>query len=393
MTADDDRARDIAANVLHLMEQQQRAAAAAATPAIGEPAPLYSSTQAEEGKAIYASGEFIEYCKKTFGKVWYGDAHILEGVLYIAANMRVLNATDGIHLHVSGTTQSGKSDSVKSAMRFIHPKDRLIKTFSLKYLFYADHDLHPNTIIFSDDTQFEPETAALYRNILTSWFTGVTRGTVINHVGKDLHIPPRVSMILTSVESVVLDTDEGQDESRFLTIEIRRDKETMLKIRKFIQEAPLDISNELSVIYSVWGSLTPSNVTIHEKYENDIPLRDFKRYLTLVQAHALLCNRTRTTKEDFIAIDKFLSYSKPMLDSVTPAHRRDEKIVLDTLTHAWQNTDEIQTNTKLSLQRVYRALRGWNGSFERPAGGLMGSVRNLKIEYSTTTRKHSFKLE
>ena len=331
-------------------------------------------------KKLYESGDFLKYCIENFAKVWFGDVHILEGVLLTAANMRVLNAKDGIHLHIMGTTQSGKSDSVKSAMQFIHPDDRLIKTFSMKYLFYADGELHPNTIVFSDDTTFEPETASLYRNMLTSWQTGVTRGTVVNHIKKDLHIPPRVSLILTSLESVVLETDDGQDESRFLTLEVRRTPEQMKEIRTFIQEDHPDIKPALNVVNAVWASITPRNVKLHKKVDKDIPIREFKRYLTLIQAHALLCNRTVTTVEDFDAIDKLLTHSKPMINGSTPAFTRKEAAVLGCLFPGKKKTvSEIVSETGMSIQDVYRAVRGRDGTFQNPRGGLM--KKEPKLEY------------
>jgi len=347
-------------------------------------------------KKTYESGHFLKYCKENFAKVWFGDVHILEGVLYTAANMRVLNAKDGIHLHIMGTTQAGKSDSVKAAMQFIHPDDRLIKTFSMKYLFYAAEELHPNTIVFSDDTVFEPETASLYRNMLTSWHTGVNRGTVVNHTKKDLHIPPRVSLILTSVESVVLETDDGQDESRFLTLEVRRTPEQMAAIREFIQEDPQDIKPCLDLIYTIWASITPRNVKIHKTVEKDIPIREFKRYLTLVQAHALLCNRATTTDEDFDAIDKFLTYSKPMIDSTTPAYSRKESAVLGCLSTTPKPVAQLETEAKMSIQDVYRAIRGREGTFQKPKGGLMLKERRLRHEERRTdweNNTHMFWLE
>jgi hypothetical protein len=325
----------------------------------------------EEARRIYESGGFLQYCTDTFQKVWLGDVHILMGVLHMAANMRVLNAQDGIHLHIMGGTQTGKSDSVKASMQFVHPADRLIKTFSMKYLFYADDELHPNSIVFSDDTTFEPETAALYRNMLTSWFTGVTRGTVVNHQKKDLHIPPRVSLILTSVESVVQETDDGQDESRFLTLEVRRTPDQMKAIRKFIQEKHPDIKPDLDVIFAVWTAITPQTVTLHKSIDREIPIREFKRFLTLVQSHALLCNRDTTTDADFLAIDQFLSYSKPMINSETPAFTRKEAVVLQCLSSKELSISEIGDATGLSILEVYRALRGTKGTIQNPSGGLM----------------------
>jgi hypothetical protein len=348
-----------------------------------------------EALVILKNGDFLQYCKENFAKVWLGDVHILEGILYTAANMRVLNAKDGIHLHIMGTTQAGKSDSIKAAMLFIHPADRLIKTFSMKYLFYAAEDLHPNTIVFSDDTVFESETAALYRNMLTSWFTGVTRGTVVNHTKKDLHIPPRVSLILTSVESVVLETDDAQDESRFLTLEVRRTPDQMKAIRTFIQEDPPNIQPFLAVIHAVWDLITPRDVKIHKKVDKEIPIREFKRYLTLVQAHALLSNRTETTDDDFDAIDRFLTYSKPMINASTPAFTRKEAAVMGVLTDKLKTISEIVSETRMSIFDVYRALRGRDGNFTHPTGGLMAKEPRLQHEERRTegvNNIHSFGL-
>lgn len=341
---------------------------------------------------IYKNGKFIQYCQTFFSKIWLGDAYILEGLLLTAANMRVLNAKDGIHLHVMGTTQSGKSESIKTAMQFIHPNDRLIKTFSMKYLFYADKELHPNTIVFSDDTTFEPEMAALYRNMLTSWFTGVTRGTVVNHAKKDLNIPPRVSLILTSVESVVIESDDGQDESRFLTLEVRRTPEQMAEIRKFVQGNPVDIKKYLKVVHDVWELITPREVAIHKTIDMNVPIREFKRYLTLVQAHALLCNRSTTTDDDFVAIDKFLTYSKPMIDSTTPAFTRKEAAIMSCLSFSPKTVTEIVTESKMSIQDVYRALRGRQGTFQKPQGGLMLKERRLQHEERRTEGENNVHL-
>ncbi|MCX6690767.1 MAG: hypothetical protein NTW33_01625, partial [Methanoregula sp.] len=313
-------------------------------------------------------------------KVWLGDTHILTGILLTAANMRVLNAKDGIHLHILGTTQSGKSDSVKAAMQFVHPANKMIKTFSAKYLFYADDELPPSTIVFSDDTTFDPETASLYRNMLTSWFTGVTRGIVVNHAKKDTHIPARVSLILTSVESVVQEGDDAQDESRFLSLEVRRTPKQMAEIRAFVQEDHPDIKLSLYVVNAVWESITPRNVKIHKVIDKDIPIREFKRYLTLVQSHALLCNRVTTTDDDFLAIDQFLTYSKPMINNTTPAFTRKEAAVLKCLTKNKKTVAEIVKESGMCIQDVYRAVRGRNGTFQSPKGGLM--VKEPRLEYT-----------
>jgi len=347
---------------------------------------------------IYTAGGFIDLCKENFGKVWLGDLHILEGVLFTAGNMRVLNAKDGLHIHVSGSTQTGKSDSVKAALQFIHPADQQTKTFSPMYLFHASKsgDLHERMIVFTDDTILDPEIAALYRGMLTSWQTGSVRGTVIQNQAQDLNIPARVSLILSSLDSVVSQSDEAQDESRFLTLEVKRSPEQMAAIRQFIQGDRPDIKKVRGLICAVWDLITPREVKLHKVIEKDLPIREFKRFLTLCQAHALLQNRTETTDADFDAIEKFLTNSRPMINSTTAAFTRKEAVVIQVLSVNAMTVNEIVTATRLSLLDVYRAMRGTRGTFATPTGGLM--QKEPRLEHSeerseTQNNIHLFRLK
>jgi hypothetical protein len=198
------------------------------------------------------------------------------------------------------------------------------------------------------------------------------------------------------VESVVLDSDDGQDESRFLTLEVKRTPEQMAAVRQFIQEDHPDIKPSLDLVYAVWASITPRNVKIHKIVEKDIPIREFKRYLTLVQAHALLCNRTTTTDDDFLAIDHFLTYSKPMINSTTPAFTRKEAAVWGCLSTTSKTVSDLVTEAKMSIQDVYRALRGRDGTFQNPKGGLMLKERRLQHEERRTEGEnniHTFRVQ
>jgi hypothetical protein len=339
---------------------------------------------------IYQSGEFIEYCREVFKKMWLGDQHILEGLMYLAAAMRLDNADEGMHLHVSGTTQSGKSDSVKTALKLISPNNVMQKSFSKMYLFHGN--LRENTILFHDE-KIDKDVAEIYRNLLTSWHDGVTRGIVDKNLKPlDLTIPRHVSLVLTSVDNVVEESEDGQDESRFLTIEVRRTKDREKEIRGFVQEEKENYIDMIRIAQLTWDCIPTSLVKIHRKVEKDIPIREFKRYLTLIKCHALLCNRQVTTEDDVASIDKFLSYSKPMIDSTTPAYTRKEAVVVGILTKEWTTVAEIKERTGLSIQNVYRAIRGVEGTFFKPHGGLMLKEKRLDMMQNPDTKEFSFRL-
>lgn len=329
---------------------------------------------------IYDKGTFIPYCIENFRKIWHGDSYVLQAILYISASFRLKNPDEPIHLHVAGQTQSGKSDSVKTALKFIPKDDQLTRTFSPKWIFYAGADIHANMMIFSDDTMLNQELSEVYKNILTSWHDGVKRGTVTpTGQARDLEVPRHVSLILTCIESVCEESADGQDESRFLTMEIRRSPEDDRQIRAFIQEKKPDIIQELEIIRGIWGIIPVREIKLHKRLDVDIPVRDFKRFMTLVKCHALLCNRDQTTDEDIDAIEKFLNYSKPMLDSTTAAYTRPEKVVFSVLTNKKQTMNEISSLTNLAFLQVVRAIRGGRGSFADPRGGLLAKVKTLRL--------------
>lgn len=352
----------------------------------------------KKARIIYEKGLVLDYSKRAFRKIWYADSHILQAIMYIAASYHVSNIDEGIHLHVNGTTQSGKSDSVKASLKFIHPNNKLTRTFSDKWLFYAKDQLKENMMVFSDDTQLSPDAIGLFRNILTSWDAGVIRGTVINHKSEDLMIPRHVNLLLTSIDEVVEESEDGQDESRFLSLEVRRSTEDEKAIRKFVQEPKVDISIHLRTIHKVWEIMPVTDVKLHPVMDKEVPIRDFKRYLALIKCNAILHNRTETTDKDCKDIDKFLTYSRPMVDATTSAYTRKERAILGILKDKkWVTVETIQSETRLSLLNIYRALRGRKGTFEKPDGGLMAKEKRLQIQQKydevQKVRIYEFKLD
>ncbi len=344
----------------------------------------------EKCQNIYKAGKFIQFCKENFQKIWLGDAHVLQAVLYIGATFHLDNADEPIHLHVAGTTQSGKSDSVKTSLKFIHPDNQLTATFSPMWIFYADTSIHENLILFSDDTMLNKVVAPIFRNILTSWHVGVKRGIV----GKDgrahtLEVARHVSLILTSIENVVEESAEGQDESRYLTMEIRRSNDDERRIREFIQQDKEDITTALEIIRGIWEIIPTRKITLHKKFEMEIPNRDFKRFLTLVKCHAILCGRDKTSDEDVYAIEQFLTYSKPMVDSQTAAYTREEKSIITLLNDGKERTvNKIADETKLPYQKVVRSLHGISGTFQKPAGGLLEKLKTARVRYDVDAHEH-----
>jgi hypothetical protein len=334
----------------------------------------------ERARGLYLSRGFVKYCQEAFAKMWYGDQHVLNAVLLQAAALYITNISSGINLHIAGKTQSGKSDAVRHALKFLPDNLKYSGTFS-RLALYHSKKFHDEIIVFSDDTQFDPETAAILRGVLTSWEEGTDRETLAGKEWVTVHVPRRLNMILTAVESVARESDDGQDESRFMTLEISRNPETERMIRMFMQEKKPDVSQELAIIRTVWSLLSHTDVTLHKVVDKDLPFREFARYMTMVKAHALLCNRTTTTDEDTRFVDTLLLWARPMISSDIAGLTKNEKAVQSFLKEQkgkeTQSLKAIQAGVGMPLDGVYRALRGKGGSFQNPIGGLLMKDRHV----------------
>lgn len=375
---------------------------------LSDPTPVRESTEITKtwirpettnsiARHIYKKGLFLQYAKETFRKIWYGDSFILQVLMYIAATYKVLNVDEAIHLHVAGDTQIGKSDSVKRGLIFIPLRYKSSKKFSAMYLFYGykDGSIHEDMMLFTDDTQLDPEITGLIRNMLTSWHEGVERGVVRFPDPLTVTIPKHVNLILTAVDSVVQESADGQDESRFLTLVITRTKEDSAEIAKFVQQDKPDVTKDIETLLKIWDYIPQKKITLHKIFEQKGEIREFKRYLTMLKCNAVLHNRTKTNDDDVVDVDRLLTYSKPMIDQKTSGYDRDEKIIIQVLTDnsgSWQSVDNIKDKSGLPLLRVYRAIRGTRGTFQCPAGGLMAKSKALEHDYNSDTRKEMFRI-
>lgn len=342
---------------------------------------------------IYQSGQFIDYCHNIWRTVWHGDEYILDLVLHAAACLYVANASDGINIHIAGNTQSGKSAAAKTALGFVHPTNKYTGTFSKLGLFSGL--FHEKMLVFSDDTRFDDEQAGVLRGALTNWRLGSSRITMVEKKWTEVSIPPRINLVLTSVDSVSLVADDGQDESRFITVEIRRDTENLRTIQMMMQHKPPDISSDLQIVHAVWDCIQTSEVAFHRDIppEPTIPLREWARYLDLIRAHALLSGRTTTNDEDIATVSYLVALSRRMISAeiagLTPTERAVQHVLYERRDRGQSpmTVGEIQTAIAKPGETVCRALRGRDGSFDRPTGGLLVKDRCVQTRFDRDSRE------
>ena len=211
---------------------------------------------------------------------------------------------------------------------------------------------------------------------------------------KEIIVPERITQISTSVDGLSTEDSSGQNESRYCTIEISRNAETLDKIFDFIKNPVLeDTQHEREVIMAIWSIITTEKKAIEIPFIEDIiiddsaktKIREFKKFLCLIRALALLHGRTTTTIEDFAEAQKMWTYLLVMIDNEVAGLTKTERVVFEKIIELSKGGNRVElSRLKNSLSTsetmVYRSLYGRNGSFHHITGGLLTKVRGLTIE-------------
>jgi len=354
----------------------------------------------KEAKEIYKSGKFIDYIMKAWNKSWYKDLQVIRFVLLIAISNYVINAEDGLHLYVAGDSGTGKSDSVRNALHFLIRKLYVASKFTKTWIYYGskNESLHEKQIILNDDTTFDEEHAAILRNMLSSWLEGATRETVDKSgEPQTLTVPKRVTLILTSVNGISQQDSEGQDESRYTTMLIKRTKQDENEIKMFMQTKKIEILHELEVIHAIWTLIEETEVELPFKYttipvykhktgsieksmvEHNLTFRELKKYRTMLMCNALLHGRKNVTKEDEKEINEHIITYCSLMESNTEKPMTEKERIIDEYMKKqieYKSIAEIETET--GVKNATAPLFGRSGGINKQIGGLC-KIRAIEV--------------
>ena len=362
----------------------------------------------EKAKKIWESGKFIEYIKETFRKYWCGDEHIAVWVVIQHVNAHIKNPDVGIHLHITGPSGGGKSDSVKAALKLL-PKDKtIIGSFTRRGIIYLMSTLTPGKTILHDDHIADEDEMELNRAILSGWLDGYVYHSVEDGKPKEMYIPNRISRIVTNTETLSHEFSCGQDESRFVQIEIYRNDETARSIVEFIQEPHAEPKEDIDTCRTILRMIAEQNskISIPKLDTNQIPdlkqIRRVKQEMTVRRCIAIMNGRTEATDDDINTANMYMGYTLRMLSPELPGLGRNEKYVYDIIYKYFSESKgtasisipdlQMRTNGKLTSSRFYDSLRGDGGTFDNPSGGLLKKVPGLHIRNVTEAGNYGTKV-
>jgi len=218
---------------------------------------------------------------------------------------------------------------------------------------------------------------------------------VDKNASRTIQIRERITQVITSADGLAEVSSDGQNESRFSTIEIRRSEDQMIEIMSFIITDHAPVTPEEAALRSAaWRYITDNPHSIEIPFAGDIvidksaifKIREFKKFLCLIRASALLHGRTMATQEDFHKSQKLWTYLLLMMDNETSGLSKNESAVFEKIMELSKGGKRVYLSglkTALPAMRepnIYRAIRGRTGTFSDATGGLLSKIRGMSIE-------------
>ena len=314
-----------------------------------------------EARAILEHGTPIDVHRKAFAALHSGDQEIGD-VWLMAAMTQAAITTAGIQPGFSGRKGAGKSHGTRAALH-LHPPEFVIDgSFSNKALMY-DGGIPPGSIVYSDDTILNPETASMIKRATTGFQKGIEHRTVNKNGGRNtaerLTIPPRCLFAFSSVY------DAGDDEirDRQYLISLAPTKEDDKKWLDFLKERlaagreEFPTTREVLVIREMIRQIKCNVYRVRIPFADRLAFkapgakRDVLMFFDFLQASAILHylqREHRTGADGFIEVD------------AAPAD-------LANALEIFQASEQTQV---YKLGKDERALLTWLGEHADPATGI-----------------------
>ena len=318
---------------------------------------------------------------------------------------------DGLHLKVSGESQGGKSITIGAGLNCLPPEDIYAGACTPKAPIY-DSSLQSGIIIKIDESQkLEPEFLALMKESVSTFQTPVLYRTVIDKKTVVKQIPPRITWVFVSVDSIgdeqvlnrlfPLGVDSKEKYQNVTDFRLKRREDGISK--NAVTDDVLRIRAALRHYRdNRFRVLVPfaSRIRYKSQVKRDQRLQEF--FENCLIYHAALCYRERThdtgsdgvitveaTEDDFYAVLKLRIFNRPTeaTNRLSPSEIQLIKDIvakgLNGTTYPIPRQDLLKVGAGYSQARLTNILRGRNGE----DNGLLSKIPVFtEVQASTANR-------
>lgn len=348
---------------------------------------------------VMEHGNPIKYIMNTVKKVHVGDENTIEGTCISIAGQSCLN-TAGIQISVNGESGSGKSHGLKSVLHLVPKRYKRSTSLSAKALFYME--LRDGMIIYSDDTDMDPDLAGIFKQSTTNYQEVTYRTTVKDQKKQVVTIPPRVNIFLTCVESHVSD----QVLNRQLTFETNVSE--IQKHNIYVKQKQIEKNrvNQLEVTFRVlvcrkmFAMVKDQRFNVHIPFADKINILDYSNsrvyplICDLIKGFALFNYKQREIDDkgwlvakcvDFNMANRlFKSRVENTITKLTAPEREIVKYIINHQREEGCTVNDISTSTGIKYTTVRRLIKGRDDR-QNDDGGLLAKVKGMRKEDTTVT--------
>jgi len=339
-------------------------------------------------------GDPVALMLRTFAQEHVGDEILARCMVLSMASQAVKNS-DGLHVSVTGDSGKGKTHAFRKMMRQVPDRYKVKGTVSNKALYYMK-DLHPRTVLMSDDTELSDGIQEILKSATSNFHEPITHTTVTKDLtSRVCTIPERCVWWIAKKEG----TGDDQVMNRMLTCWIDESSEQdarvlaakqtreMLDPDSFVEE-----SDELRTCRAIWEILHEQMIWVIIPYSKRIRFnaicnrRNPDMLYDLIKSHAGLffMQRKQKTSEDgtlcvyadeadFAAANDVFTLLNGTAGGQESKMTKKESDLL-TLIHRSDRSEftiqDLQELTGWPYINIYRALKGYDSRGKNYTGLL-----------------------
>jgi len=368
----------------------------------------------DEADRIIAADMGFNYCVQSWNKSHHGDTPAGE-LLFVQRGIQCCSNSKGMHIHLRGESAAGKSDAASNFIKRTPKRLTIDADLTPRALYYAARGSEPGSVANVDDIQWTESLVNMFKRSTTAYQEGAELLTVVDGKPLKLKIPPRMSFIMSSVDS---QADE-QARDRTVAVDIDSSPARIEQIKSYmaaqakkshIQDAEEAIAICRAIISDLADHLWEAVIPFADRIEIDGETRAMAVFLDIVRG---VCAWHYTKREQIetdygfvlVATEADFYEAKRIYENVR-GHSREKlsekeiailqaivsqgvKGSIDGEAVRLLDYGGLQTTTKLPSTTIKDTLHGRHLGGGQRGYGLLAKISTLKYHDS----RESIKLE
>lgn len=364
----------------------------------------------DQADRIIAADQGFNYCVRSWNRAHHGDTPAGE-LLFVQRGIQCCSNSKGLHIHLRGESAAGKSDAASNFINRTPKRLTIDADLTPRALYYAARGSEPGSTANVDDIQWTESLVNMFKRSTTAFQEGAELLTVVDGKPLKLKIPPRMSFIMSSVDSQA--DEQARDRTVAVDVDSSPARIEQIKLymaaqakKSHIQDAEEEIAICRAIINDLASHIWEVIIPFADRIEIAGETRAMAVFLDIVRGVcAWHYSKREQIEMDYgfvlVATEDDFREAKRIYENVR-GHSREklsgkEVAILSAISlHGVKGTmggeavrvldyGELQTCTKLPSTSVKDTLHGRHLGGGQRGYGLLAKIPSLKAHDSKET--------